>query len=109
MPACVSMGGEAGIVSLHEGWRVPGAAQHEAKRNGALQTRDRYGIARRKTRVNALLGGPGSAVHRFAHARAQRCADAPACAPRCTASGRQAKSSRTRVAAAVEEAVLVLL
>src|SRR5437868_11167115 len=26
--------------------RVPGAAQHEAKRNGALQTRDRYGPRR---------------------------------------------------------------
>ena len=38
--------------------RFPGAAQHEAKRNGALQTRDRYKLG--------VCDGPGSAVHRFA-------------------------------------------
>jgi hypothetical protein len=38
--------------------RVPGAAQHEAKRNGALLTRDRYEFR--------PWNGPGSAVHRFA-------------------------------------------
>jgi len=37
--------------------RFPGAAQHEAKRNDALQTRDRY-----KFRVQS---DPGSAVHHF--------------------------------------------
>ena len=37
---------------------VPGAAQHGAKRNDALQTRDRY--------THRLRDGPGSAVHRFA-------------------------------------------
>ena len=42
---------------------VPGAAQHEAKRNGALQTRDRTDVC--------VLGDPGSAVQRL----------------RCTASG----------------------
>jgi len=36
----------------------PGAAQREAKRNGALQTRDRCS--------HRLRNGPGSAVHRFA-------------------------------------------
>jgi len=38
-------------------WRFPGAAQHEAERNDALQTRDRY-----------KFGGwddPGTAAHHF--------------------------------------------
>jgi hypothetical protein len=38
--------------------RVPGAAQREAKRSGALQTRDRYELR--------VWNGPGSAVHRGA-------------------------------------------
>ena len=42
--------------------RVPGAAQHGAKRNDALQTRDRQ--------EHRLCEGPGSAAHRFAIARA---------------------------------------
>src|SRR5436305_10456311 len=43
--------------------RVPGAAQHEAKRNGALQTRDRYGprrsriVCRRRLPKKAATGG----------------------------------------------------
>ena len=37
--------------------RVPGAAQHEAKRSDALQTRDRTKLG--------VCGGPGSAVHRI--------------------------------------------
>jgi putative tryptophan/tyrosine transport system substrate-binding protein len=45
----------------------PGAAQHEAKRSGALQTRDRYKLR--------IWEGPGSAVHHSADA------------PQCTASG----------------------
>ena len=39
--------------------RVPGAAQREAKRNDALQTRDR-----------PVRGGSGSAVHRSTSFRA---------------------------------------
>ena len=53
----IAAGGEA----LNKG-RVPGAAQHGAKRNDALQTRDRY--------AHCLRDGPGPAVHRFAIARA---------------------------------------
>jgi len=37
--------------------RFPGAAQHEAKRSGALQTRDRYKLG--------VCDDPGSAVHHF--------------------------------------------
>jgi hypothetical protein len=37
--------------------RFPGAAQHGAKRSGALQTRDRYKLRD--------CDDPGSAVHRF--------------------------------------------
>jgi hypothetical protein len=37
--------------------RFPGAAQHEAKRNGALQTRDRH--------IFGAYNDPGSAVHRW--------------------------------------------
>jgi hypothetical protein len=38
--------------------RFPGAAQHEAKRNDALLTRDRYKLG--------VCDDPGSAAHRFA-------------------------------------------
>jgi len=37
--------------------RFPGAAQHEAKRNDALQTRDRYELG--------ACYDPGSAAHDF--------------------------------------------
>src|SRR5437870_901235 len=60
--------------------RVPGAAQREAKRNGALQTRDRYKLrawngpasavhrhSASKTRVNALM-----ALHRVRDTRTER-------------------------------------
>ena len=40
----------------------PGAARHEAKRNDALQTRDRY--------TRRARSDPGSAVHRYASLRA---------------------------------------
>jgi hypothetical protein len=43
--------------------RFPGAAQHEAERSGALQTRDRYKHGAMKCRV---YYDPGSAVHRCA-------------------------------------------
>jgi MFS family permease len=45
--------GEGGLKT-----RFPGAAQHVAQRNGALQTRDRNG--------RRVQSDPGSAVHRFA-------------------------------------------
>src|SRR6266550_2131758 len=56
---------------------VPGAAQHEAERSGALQTRDRP--------IFRACGGPGSAAHRSARA------------PRCTASGTRVSSHTSRV------------
>ena len=43
--------------------RFPGAAQHEAKRSGALQTRDRLKLRTNKRRA---CDDPGTAVHRFA-------------------------------------------
>src|SRR5580700_321602 len=44
--------------------RFPGAAQHEAKRSDALQTRDRYG--------RRVRGDPGSAVHRHSASKDAR-------------------------------------
>ena len=65
--------GEGGRVSGEaNAQRFPGAARHEAKRNDALQTRDR--------RKHGGREGPGSAVHRYAFAA------------RCTASGKHAVS-----------------
>src|SRR4029077_8757951 len=50
------------LLSMDAPARVPGAAQHGAKRNDAQQTRDRY--------THRLRDGPGPAMHRFAIARA---------------------------------------
>jgi hypothetical protein len=44
-------------------WRFPGAAQHDAQRSGAPQTRDRY---KRSAMKCPVFDDPGSAVHRCA-------------------------------------------
>src|SRR5580704_434121 len=49
----------------------PGAAQHGAKRNDALQTRDRYKLGATASELQRRVrDGPGSAVHRYASLRA---------------------------------------
>jgi hypothetical protein len=57
------VGGDALVSRAQRAWsRVPGAAQREAERNGALQTRDRS--------RHRLRDGPGSAMH---HSLRSRC------------------------------------
>jgi len=73
--------------------RVPGAAQREAKRNGATQTRDPGFFRVTSNR------GPGSAVHRSAHSASKTRVNALK-ASRCTCLRKaEAASLRQRQAA----------
>jgi hypothetical protein len=58
----VHVGGMGWCGGAQDARRVPGVAQHDAKRNDALQTRDRCG--------HRLREGPGSAAHHSPSARA---------------------------------------
>jgi len=45
--------------------RVPGAAQHGAKRNGALQTRDLHGLEPVRSRISGAPLRKSFALHRI--------------------------------------------
>ncbi len=77
--------------------RFPGAAQHGAKRNGALQTRDRY--------ERGVWEGPGSAVHRCALHRIRE--TGPLWRPPLSR-GRRRRERRHRMAPNVAEMLLRL-